>query len=101
MSDVFKGQSSLRIRLDTKVDITGAKEVKIKYIKPDDVSTGTWTATVENPLKGIIYYDIPKTVTNPIIDQSGWWRFWAYIKFSDDRVAPGEVVRQYFTIEGD
>ena len=85
---IFVGQSSLRIRLTTGVDITGAT-CKIKYKKPDN-STGEFSpCPIESNSQGIFYYDVQDTTE---LDQAGRWKFWAHVTFSDGRVAPGETV---------
>ena len=96
MSNIFVGQSSLRIQLTTGVDITGATALAIKYKKPDN-TTGSWTATEGTAATGIIYYDLTATTD---LDVAGVWTFWAYITFSDSRVAPGDSFTQTITAEG-
>lgn len=95
MSRLYNGQTSLRIQLTTGVDITGATVTRIKYEKPSD-TTGYWDATVSDNTTGVIYYD----VTAGDIDETGNWKFWAYITFSDGRSAPGESIIEYFYTEG-
>jgi hypothetical protein len=34
------------------------------------------------------------------LDQSGWWLFWVYIKFMDERSAFGDAVRVFVRDEG-
>ena len=96
MSKIYNGQSSLRIKLTTGVDITGATTKQIKYKKPGG-TTGAWDTTVESATTGVIYYDIQ----DGDIDESGYWTFWAYIVFSDGRDAVGESVSERIYIEGD
>lgn len=86
---IFKNQTYLRIQLTTGVNITSALETKIYYEKPDG-EKGNVDATVSDATMGIIYYDL--IVDNSILDQIGSWRFWAYIKFSDGRIARGDSV---------
>jgi len=100
MSKVYINQEALRIRLTTSVVITGATAKKIKYRKPDG-TVGSWNAEVEDATNGIIYYDVKITENGADIDQSGNWKFWAYITFSDGRSAPGELVKQYVYKEGE
>jgi hypothetical protein len=87
MSKIFKDQTHLRIRLTTGVSIVGAKETKIYYLKPEG-AIGSVDASVYDPATGIIYYDL--LTTPSLLNEVGAWRFWSYIKFSDDRVARGE-----------
>lgn len=99
MNKIYSKQESLRIRLTTGVDIAEATTTKIKYRKPDGTK-GEWGAEVEDATKGIIYYDVKKTVSEADIDQAGVWKFWAYITFSDGRSAPGKVVKERIYSEG-
>ena len=86
MSKIFINQSKLRLQLTTGVDITGATSLLIKYKDPDGTE-GSFTATSSDDDNGVIYYDF----TDGELDTRGVWTFWAYITFSDGRVAPGEV----------
>ena len=95
MGRIYNGQSKLRIRLDTSQDISGAT-AEIKYKKPSG-NTGKWTAVVEDYTNGIIYYD----VVAGDVDESGKWKFWAYITFSGGLVAPGKVAVVNVYEEGD
>jgi hypothetical protein len=90
MGKVYVNQDSLRIRLTTSVDITGATSLQIRYKKPSG-STSQVTATSEDDADGIIYYDLPQGST--LLDEAGDWLFWAYVTFSDNRSAPGEPAR--------
>ena len=92
---IFKDQSSLRIRLTTNVDITGASTLQIKYTKPSGTSS-YWTATEGTASTGIIYYDIVSTE----IDEAGRWILWAYVTFSDGRSAAGEIAHMTVHDEG-
>ena len=93
---IFRNQTSLRVKLTTNVDITGATALKIKYRKPSG-DTGEWTATSEDNSTGIIYYDIQAGDIN----ESGNWVMWAYVTFSDSRSAPGEIVKVKVYEEGE
>jgi len=99
MTKIYKDQENLRIRLTTGVNITNATVKQIKYEKPDE-TTGFWNAEVDDVINGIIYYDVKITENGADIDQVGIWKFWAWITFSDDRSAPGEVVRVRVYTEG-
>lgn len=86
---IFKNQSYLRIQLSTGVNITGASDTKIYYRKPDD-TVDSVAAQVLTANPGVIYYDLIED--DPLLDQTGNWRFWAWIEFSDGRVARGDDV---------
>jgi hypothetical protein len=102
---VYKDQSALMIRLNTKVDLTDATIMKIKYKKPGG-TTGEWNAskdtTYEERIDGSdvyvrIYYNIPD---DTVIDESGIWTFWSHVTFAGGRAAPGNPFQKHFQIEG-
>jgi hypothetical protein len=95
MGKTYEDQTALRIRLTVGQDITGATTVKIKYRKPDGTE-GSWDATIEDAVNGIIYYDI--TGSDEI--DKGLYTFWAFITFNDGRSAPGEPLTRFFYSEG-
>jgi len=66
-----------------------------KYRKPDGTE-GSWDATIEDAVNGIIYYDI--TGSDEI--DKGLYTFWAFITFNDGRSAPGESLTRFFYSEG-
>jgi len=92
---IYTTQSSLRIQLNTEVDLTGISSAAIKYRKPDNTES-QFTATVLDAAAGIIYYDL----VSAELDQVGKWYFWAYITFGDARVAPGNVASAIVSEEG-
>jgi len=91
MGKIFINQTYLKIRLTADVNINGATETKIYYRKPDGTVSSV-DANVESAAEGIIYYDVAPAST--LLDQTGVWYFWAYVEFSDGRMARGETVRQ-------
>ena len=82
--------------MTTEVDVTGATTTQIKYKKPSG-TTGNWTASVRDPGKGELYYDL----TGTELDETGTWTLWAYVTFSDGRSAPGEPVKVIVHTEGE
>lgn len=90
MGKIFKGQSALRITINTYANLEAITEAVIKYKKPDG-KTGEFPAGVSNATKGIIFHEC---IENEI-DLSGWWALWAYITFVDGRTASGEVSKVY------
>lgn len=92
MGKIYKGQFNLKLTLETGVTLTGASATKIKYIKPDKITEGEFNASISGTED--LEYDF--TVSTEL-DQSGDWTFWAYVTFSDSRIAPGEpvVIRVY------
>ena len=85
MSKIYENQESLRLTLETSVDLSSAKTLIIKYLKPDETA-GSFNATISGTTA--LYYDFAADD----LDQVGDWTFWAYVTFSDDRTAPGEPV---------
>lgn len=96
MSKIYKHQTSLRIKADCEVNITGATPILIDYVKPSG-STGHFNCTTSTPVDGIMYFDVSESTT---INESGWWKFWSDITFSDGRRAPGEPYLHYIYEEG-
>lgn len=88
MGKIYLNQNSLRIELETEVDINGATATLIKFEKPSG-DTGEWSASVSDPGAGKIYYDL----TGTELDEIGNWMLWAHVTFSDTRHAPGEPTR--------
>ena len=96
MKHIYKNQTALRLSLDTQVDFETGDSAAIKYRKPDG-TTGTFTATIDENRDGIIYHDFTDSAE---LDQSGWWKFWAFVTFSDERTAAGKSVSVYVYEEG-
>ena len=55
-----------------------------------------FSRTVDDEAEGIISY----TVSEGDIDQAGHWRFWAWVRFTGDQCAPGEVQKVFIRREG-
>lgn len=96
MGKIYKGQTKLTIRLETEHDLTNAKTVLIKYTKPSG-RHGEWTATVDNVTVGTISYN---PTTSDILNESGMWKIWSHVTFTDDLFAPGEPVNMPIYPEG-
>ena len=93
MAKVFAGQSALKIRLTMVADLTDSTSVEVRYQKPDGTE-GRWTATIEAPITGIIYYNVK--VGDIAVSEYGEWLFWAWASFSDGRATMGEQIRRKF-----
>jgi hypothetical protein len=89
MKHIYTGQSALRITITTAVDLSNARTAEIRYEKPDR-TTGTFSASVIEKKKGVICHDV---LSADEIDMPGWWKFRAFITFSDGRSASGRAVR--------
>ena len=74
MPDFFVNQTILRLRLNTRFNLTGATNPRILYIKPDGVTEGFFPATIQDGT--FLVYNI----SNGDIDVSGKWTFQAYIE---------------------
>jgi hypothetical protein len=95
MSKIYAGQSSLRITVKTFIDLEGIISAFIKYRRPDGV-TGEFAAGVGDSGKGVIFHECIEGE----IGMAGWWVFWAFITFADDRTAAGEAAKVYIWREG-
>ena len=95
MGKIFKGQSALRIKLKTFIDLDDIVSAVIKYRKPNG-SMGEFPAAVSDASKGIIFHECIEGE----IDVSGWWVFWAFVTFADGRTAAGQAVKVYVWQEG-
>ena len=95
MAKIFKGQSALRITVNTFCDLEGAENAVIKYRKPDG-RCGEFSAAVGDTSKGVIFHECIEGE----IDVSGWWAFWAFVTFADGRTAAGETAKVFVWQEG-
>lgn len=91
MKRIFKGQSKLRLVLNTKCDLTDWKEAFICFEKPDK-TFGEFRAAVLDESEGTIFYNFSDVDE---LDQSGFWRFYPKIVFDDDRVAFGRAAKVF------
>jgi hypothetical protein len=92
MGKIFKGQTALRIVLNTFIDLVGIEKAVIRYRKPNG-KAGEFTA-------GVIDTCVIHECIEGEIDVSGWWAFWAFITFADGRTAAGETAKVYIWNEG-
>jgi hypothetical protein len=95
MNRIYAGQSALRITLKTFIDLEGIISAVIKYRKPDG-SSEEFAAGVGDTAKGVIFHECIEGE----IDMTGWWVFWAFITFADERTAAGEAAKVYVWKEG-
>ena len=93
--NIYAGQSSLRVSARTGTALSDVAVCEIRFEKPDG-SRGAWTAFVSNAERGIVSYD----VVDGDLDQAGWWRFWVFVTFTDERSAFGDAARIYVREEG-
>jgi hypothetical protein len=95
MFRVFRGQSALRITLNTFVDLEDVLSAVIKYRKPNG-KTGDFDAAVGDTANGVIFHEC----IEGDIDISGWWSFWAFVTFADGRTAAGQTAKVFIWNEG-
>jgi hypothetical protein len=95
MGKIYKGQSALRITLNTFCDLEEAVTSVIRYKKPDG-SCGEMPAAIADVDKGVIFHEILEEELNC----SGWWSFWAFVTFADSRMAAGEAAKVFIWSEG-
>jgi hypothetical protein len=81
--------------LKTFTDLEGCISAVIKYRKPDG-KTGEFSAAVGDLARGVIFHECIEGE----IDASGWWAFWAFVTFVDERTAAGEAAKVYVYHEG-
>ena len=76
--EAFVGDT-VKISLDTNVDLTAATALLIKYKKPD-ATTGSWTPILDGTY-GVQFNTITST-----LDQRGTWTLQAYAEFGAARL---------------
>ena len=87
MGKIYKNQGKLRIELDTGTTCTGAVSKRIYYREPSGAE-GYFSAGLKTDNE-TLYHEC----SNNQIDEAGIWVFWAYVEFSDGRIAQGEPVQ--------
>jgi len=92
---IFVGQEALQLRLDTKLDLTGASDLKIKFKRPDG-SAGEWGGTLYSTTF------IQKSFINDAdeLNGAGIWTFWTCATMSDGRLIQGKPVQYQVRAEG-
>ena len=95
MGRIFKGQTALRITLQTFTDLEDAISAVIRYRKPNG-NSGEFTAAIGDMAKGVVFHE----VIEGELDTSGWWTLWAFVTFADNRTAAGEAAKVFIWKEG-
>jgi hypothetical protein len=95
LTNIFVGQSALRVSVRTGTALVDVASCEIRYEKPDG-SRGGWSAFVSDPNRGVISHDL----LGNELDQAGWWRFWVYVRFNDERASVGDVTKVFVRKEG-
>lgn len=88
---VYKGQTAVRFILNTNIDLSiyVPQTVTIEFVKPSKTK-GNFPSQVLDASTGTIYIDFDDTHK---FDESGTWKVWAKIVFSDGRTGVGEIVQ--------
>jgi hypothetical protein len=84
MSNIFQGQTMLRFKIDTGLDLSSATVKKILWQDPA-YNTGSWDVTTQ------LVYDI-QTID---ITTSGPWKLQAYVEIAGKK-GYGEIVTENF-----
>lgn len=100
MSQIFVGQTALRVECHTNVEVSGSIERKVKYLKTHGTS-GYWPADIDGTgTSSIIYHDIG-SASSSALNVAGIWKFWSWVKFEDGRIAQGDVKEERIYEEGE
>jgi len=84
---IYEGQTGIQIILDCETDVSEATQYKIYYTKPDR-SSGSAIATVLINSINLIYFVITDAT---FLDQTGVWKFWAWVYWDADTIGKGNV----------
>lgn len=95
MTNIFVGQSALRISARTGTALADVLSCELRYEKPDG-TRGAWPAFVSDYARGVISHEL----LGNELDEPGWWSFWVYVRFADERVAFGDAVKIFVREEG-
>lgn len=91
MKRIYKGNTKLRLLVDTACDLSGYVSVCICCTKPDG-SFVAFNAVVKDVENGIVFYDVQNEND---FNQTGWWKIWPEIVFDDDRNNCGRAMRVF------
>lgn len=95
MTNIYVGQSALRVSARTGTALADVVSCEIRYEKPDG-SRGAWSAFVSDANRGVISYEL----LGNELDLPGWWKFWVSIVFTDLRTSFGDAVPVFVREEG-
>jgi hypothetical protein len=96
MADIlYVGQTSVDFTITTDVDITGSTCL-LKYQGPNGSPTGNLSGSISDASSGIF----TAAISTDILTVAGKWTFWAYVTFSDARVAAGRPFKIEVREEG-
>lgn len=94
---VYKDQTAVRFILNTNIDLSVylPQSVTIEYVKPSNTK-GSFPAQVLDGPSGTIYIDFDDTHK---FNESGNWKVWSKIVFSDGRIGVGKVITYHVELE--
>lgn len=95
MTNVYVGQSALRISARTGTALADVASCQIRFEKPDG-SRGSFVAFVSDVNRGVVSYDL----LGNELDLPGWWKLWVFVVFTDLRTAIGAAVPVFVREEG-
>ena len=95
MTNIYVGQSALRVSARTGTALADVASCEIRYEKPDG-SRGSWTAFVSDANRGVISYEL----LGNELDLPGWWKLWVFVVFTDLRTSFGDSVPVFVREEG-
>ena len=91
MSKIYTG-TRITISLDTRVDLSGYGELKIRYKKPSGV-VGEWAAQLS------YFSNVSYSVSNTsILNESGDWRLQVYVKLGGKEYLSSTVIMTIYDI---
>ena len=83
MGRIFKGDVGVDLRVDTKIDLTGASQTTLKVRKPNKREV-EWTATTSGT-------ELRYTTASGDFDVAGVYRICAYVEFGAASKHTGET----------
>lgn len=89
MKRIYKANTKLRVIVNTKCNLTGCINAKLRCAKPDGSFT-EFEAGIKDYENGVLFYDVQ---SQDDFDQAGWWILWPEVLFDDDSKTYGQAVK--------
>jgi|Deesub1362B_J571_1020462.scaffolds.fasta_scaffold00499_25 tRNA(Met) C34 N-acetyltransferase TmcA len=86
MGKIYRGDTGIKIVLDTETDLTDATMAKILVKKPSG-SEDEWIADFDDKIAGKISY----TISHNELNETGLYKLQAYVEFTDGSKLLGET----------
>jgi len=93
---LYEKDTGVQILLECETDVSDAESYKIYYTKPDK-TTGSVPASLALDTTDEVYFVI---VDSSFLNQSGVWKFWAWVYWAADSIGRGDPARQRVYKEG-